>query len=43
VIFGSIGYWLSGVDARNQALIEAKHRALLEQRARADAMRGNQS
>ncbi|RKP07177.1 hypothetical protein THASP1DRAFT_31009 [Thamnocephalis sphaerospora] len=38
-IFGGIGFWLSGVDARHRALIEEKKRILLENRARADAIR----
>jgi hypothetical protein len=34
--FGTVGYWLAGVDERNTALLQERKRLLLENRARAE-------
>ncbi|RKP23437.1 hypothetical protein SYNPS1DRAFT_18620 [Syncephalis pseudoplumigaleata] len=36
--FGTVGYWLAGVDERNTALLQERKRLLLENRARAEAI-----
>ncbi|KAI9597131.1 hypothetical protein BDF19DRAFT_383567 [Syncephalis fuscata] len=36
--FGTVGYWLAGVDERNTALLQERKRILLENRARAEAI-----